>query len=150
MFLLAGAAVALLLNLALAHYREVSGMGLVGAAGQEAFARMMANPMGLAEIQGWILFALGFLFWVISVIDAYGLDDRYPGYGRVDRSLRAAIDELSEARTIVIEELSERRVDGEEDLKDQKRSQSAAQSGVPDLQHERRADKGLEAIHGYL
>ena len=117
-FLSSGAALALLLNLALAHYREVSGLGLVGAAGQEAFARMAANPMGLSEIQGWILFALGFLFWVISVIDAYGLDDRYPGYGKVDRSLRSAIDELSEARTIVIEALSERRVDGEEDLKE--------------------------------
>lgn len=121
LLLFAGAALALILNLALAHYREVSGMGLVGAAGQEAFARMAADPSGLAEIQSWILFALGFLFWIIAVIDSYGLDDRYPGYGRVDRSRRAAIDELSEARTIVIEELSERRLDGEEDLKETRR-----------------------------
>ena len=131
--LLSGATVALLLNLALAHYREVSGMGLVGAAGQEAFVRMMASPMGLEEIQGWILFALGFLFWVISAIDAYGLDDRYPGYGRVDRSLRVAIYELSEARTIVIDELRERRVDGEDELKETRKGLSQLHNQVSQI-----------------
>lgn len=99
---------AMLLNLALAHYREVSGT-LVEAAGAEVVERLAVQPWALQDIQSWIFFGLGMLFSVIAFIDGLFLSDPYPGYGGLERRLLKArsmyilrkqelVDELLEVR----------------------------------------------------
>ena len=78
--LLLGLVFATFLNLMVAHYREYSGEGmLAGAGGEAAIAQLSANPFGLHSFLGWILFLMGFLFFIIAVIDAHTLDDSILG-----------------------------------------------------------------------
>lgn len=90
------------LNLALAHYRDVAGT-VTSEAGQSALQggqlvlrRLAESPFSLHDINSWILFCIGFLFAVLAFIDALFLFDPYPGYGalqkRVDRARKVYVD----------------------------------------------------------
>ena len=74
------------LNLALAHYREVSG-AITEGAGELVMQRLLTDPMGLQDLRSWLLFGLGVLFSIIAVIDGVMMYDAYPGYQRVDQAL---------------------------------------------------------------
>lgn len=76
------------LNLALAHYREASGTLATGA-GAEVVRRLWEAPLGLAELDSWILFGIGTLFSIVAFIDGWFLTDPYPGYGGVEKRLQA-------------------------------------------------------------
>ena len=78
-----------LLNLALAHYRDLSA-GHIVEAGKLIFERLRMDPLGLADINSWLFFGIGLLISVITMIDVLLIYDRYPGYERVDRRLRQA------------------------------------------------------------
>lgn len=95
---------AVLLNLALAHYREVSG-SLVETAGADVIRRLTMDPFGLAEIQSWIFFAIGLFFSLVAFIDALLLSDPYPGYEAIERRLIAARDNYMVRRQELIDEL---------------------------------------------
>lgn len=114
---LLGFAAAFTLNLGVAHYRELSGAGLFGNAGVEAITRISHSPFGLTEIESWLLFAVGLLFWVIALVDCHTMDDNYPGYGKVDRALKNARDDYADFKTDIIDDISDLRADGEEDIK---------------------------------
>ncbi len=94
---------AFMLNLGVAHYREVSGR-LIGDAGVEVVRRMTQNPLDLQDAESWLLFVLGLIFSLIAFFDGYKLDDAYPGYGKLDRlrakardAHRGELDEVSGA-----------------------------------------------------
>ena len=114
---LLGFALAFILNLGVAHYRELSGAGLFGTAGLEAISKISHSPFGLTEIESWLLFAVGLLFWIIALIDSHTMDDNYPGYGKVDRALKDAREYYADSKTDIIERISEYRADGEKDIK---------------------------------
>jgi hypothetical protein len=82
-------AFALLLNLALAHYREVSGT-LMDSASAEIISRLSTDPLGLTDIKSWLFFGIGVLISLATLLDVLTLDDRYPGYGALDRRLEKA------------------------------------------------------------
>ena len=82
--LLAYGALAIGLNLALAHYREVSG-SLVADAGHEVLLRLHANPLGITDVKSWLLFGIGILCSLIALGDAYLIFDPYPGYGALEK-----------------------------------------------------------------
>ena len=80
---------ACVLNLALAHYREVSSV-LFETAGPEVVRRILSDPLGLTDIKSWLFFGIGLTFSFLIMVDVWYLDDRYPGYGRVARKLAKA------------------------------------------------------------
>ncbi len=92
------------INLALAHYREVSGVLMEGA-GEAVMQRLINHPLGLQDFRSWLLFALGVLFSIIAVIDGLMMHDPYPGYQKVDKALRTARDKYAEMRRAAIDEL---------------------------------------------
>lgn len=99
-------AIAGTLNLGVAHYREVSGE-LLGDAGLEVVRRMTQSPMGLQDAESWLLFGIGLIFSLIAFLDGRAFDDPYPGYGKLDRTLRAARDELRNAIEDAFHDLGE-------------------------------------------
>ena len=99
-------ALALVLNLGVAHYREVSGE-LVGDAGVEVVRRMTAAPLSLQDAESWLLFVIGIILSIIAFFDGWKLDDAYPGYGKLDRIMRKAREEYIHARNDVADELAE-------------------------------------------
>ena len=91
---------AFVLNLGVAHYREVSA-NLIGEAGLAVVQRMQEAAFGLEDAESWLLFALGFLFSIIAFLEGRAFDDVYPEYGRRHRTmLRAREEYLDELESI--------------------------------------------------
>ncbi|MFB2563546.1 hypothetical protein [Rhizobium sp. IMFF44] len=108
--LVAYVAVALGINIALAHYREVSATILSGA-GAEVIQRLKAAPLGLQELNSWMLFAIGLMFSLVAFIDGCYLTDPYPGFAGVQKRLDAARDNYIDRKLDLIEDLREIRDD---------------------------------------
>ena len=105
----------LVLNLALAHYRELSGALAVNIESQ-VVDRMLGDPFGLADAQSWLLFGMGIFFSLIAFGDGYALDDAYPGYGerhramievreRYEKKVEDVSEEIEEAKSRAIDEI---------------------------------------------
>ncbi|WP_312403760.1 hypothetical protein [Rhizobium sp.] len=99
---------AISLNLVLAHFREVTG-NLMDGAGVLAIERFLANPFGLTELQSWLLFGVGLLFSIITMIDALYMRDPYVGYSRVYHQREDAEVDYFEAQANLIDGLMELR-----------------------------------------
>jgi len=82
-------ALAIGLNLALAHYREVSG-SLVADAGREVLVRLQTNPLGITDVKSWLFFGLGILCSLIAFADAFLIFDPYPGYAPLEKRRASA------------------------------------------------------------
>lgn len=95
---------AVLLNLALAHYREVAGT-LVNDGGHQVVARMQEAPFALNEIQSWVLFGIGMLFAIGAFVDSLLLFDPYWGYGSVEKRLRKARQSYQNLHADLVNEL---------------------------------------------
>jgi hypothetical protein len=74
----------LAVNLALAHYREVSAE-LVTDAGQVVLTRLRTMPLGLTDFKSWLLFGLGVLCSLIAFADSFLIFDPYPGYAALEK-----------------------------------------------------------------
>lgn len=77
--IIAWLAVVLVINLGLAHYREVAATFAEGA-GSDILVRIIENPLGLVELESWMLFAIGALFATVTLVDVITFSDIYPGY----------------------------------------------------------------------
>ncbi|WP_245440837.1 MULTISPECIES: hypothetical protein [Mesorhizobium] len=109
-FILLYAAIALGINLLLAHYREVSGT-LADGAGNIAVQRMLHNPLGLEEVRSWMLFLVGLLFSIIAFIDGWFVLDPYPGYAGVEKRRRERRQDYTDTKADLIDRLIELRDD---------------------------------------
>lgn len=120
--------VAVGINLALAHYREIAEVSFDGA-GTAVIERLRTNPAGLTDLKSWLLFGLGLLFSIVAFADACLMTDPYPGFASTEKQrnvkrtrYRSRKDELIENLTDIrndhnskvndiIRELSNRRQD---------------------------------------
>lgn len=100
------AAFIVVLNLGVAHYREVSET-LVSDIGFRTVERLRADPFGLSDAQSWLLFGLGCFFSVVAFIDGWKRDDAYPEYGKYHRELVGARERYQDEVESVSEELEE-------------------------------------------
>ncbi len=107
----------ILINLALAHYREVAATFLEGA-GADILARIIIDPLGLTELQSWILFATAMLFATITLVDIIGFSDIYPGYTRRQIRRDEEEEEYKNEFDFLIEQLDEIKEDYTEKLKE--------------------------------
>jgi hypothetical protein len=105
-------------NLAVAHYRDLAAEGLFGEAGSIAIVKLIDAPFALKEFQSWVLFLVGWLLWIISVIDAHAMDDNIPTYGAIDRALRDARIDYANLKEAIIGDIQGFRLDGEEAVKE--------------------------------
>jgi hypothetical protein len=118
---------AVLLNLALAHYREVSG-SLVSDAGREVLARLQAAPLAIADVKSWLFFALGILCALIAFGDAFLIFDPYPGYAPLEKRRAEAHDAYIRRKNDLIERLLEIRDEAIEILEEANRDLSLRRS----------------------
>ena len=84
-------AIAVGLNLTLAHYREAAG-SFVSDAGQEVLVRLRTAPLGITDVKSWLFFSIGMLCSLIAFGDSYLIFDPYPGYGMLEKRRAAAYD----------------------------------------------------------
>ncbi len=127
--LLAWVMLALVLNLGLAHYREVSehweenlvATGLGSEAddqqtadlGGEVVRHFREQPFGLTTAESWLLFVVGLGFSVLAFYEGWKFwGDSYPGYGAVHLRMIKKKEELDALREEASEELKDVRVNG--------------------------------------
>ena len=96
---------ALVFNLAVAHYRDALGGPMPDDAMRTAWTSFVHDPLGVADIQSWLLFILGLAFWIIALLDGWKMDDPYPGYGRLARKQQLLNDDYAATKKDLLEEL---------------------------------------------
>jgi hypothetical protein len=121
--LLAYLALMIGLNLALAHYREVSG-SLVSDAGREVLVRLQTKPLGITDVKSWLFFGLGILCSVIAFADAFLIFDPYPGYAPLEKRRIEAHDAYIRRKNDLIARLLEIRDEAIEILEEANRDMS--------------------------
>jgi hypothetical protein len=72
--------VATIVNFVLAHYREVSQLG-VDDVGRAVMDHIRTSTFDFTSISSWILFFSGLIFSLIALVDTLLMRDIYPGYG---------------------------------------------------------------------
>jgi hypothetical protein len=121
--LLAYIAIAIVLNLTLAHYREAAG-ALVSDAGQEVLTRLRTDPLGITDVKSWLFFSIGMLCSLVAFGDSYLLFDPYPGYGLLEKRRAGAYDAYIARKNDLIERLLEIRDEAIEILEEANRDLS--------------------------
>ena len=71
-------------NLLVAHYREVISIDPIEAI-IKAVPALLSSPLGIKNLDAWMLLGLGNLSALIATMKSYNADDPYPNYGRLDR-----------------------------------------------------------------
>jgi hypothetical protein len=115
------------LNLALAHYREVSGT-ITSDAGQQVMERIMAAPFALSDIKSVLFFMIGVVFSAISFGDGILFADPYPGYGQLEQRLKAAHETYGARKSTLIKELQDIRDHASETLQEARHDLSVRRS----------------------
>ena len=105
----------LIFNLSLAHYREIAGSVLDGA-GQQVLTRILESPFGLVELESWMLFSIGALFALITLVDVFKFSDLFPGYTAVQQKLDTELEDYNFEFQSSVEELEEIKNQYYEDL----------------------------------
>ena len=85
-------------NLLVAHYRDALGGPNPEDAGTVALRTFAAKPLHIADINSFLLLAMGIGFSLIALADGYLMDDSYPGYGRLTRDCQTAQNDFREAK----------------------------------------------------
>lgn len=112
-------AFALIINLAIAHFRDALEAGATWTSAAEgAVDALFVAPSDLSTIESWLLMAIGILISVLSFSKGWFTDDPYPEYGSIDRAMedaraeydgrvQEALDELQGIRDTAIGEFTE-------------------------------------------
>jgi hypothetical protein len=88
-----------LLNLTIAHFRSGLASHALDA-GQLAILRIMTQPLGLHELNDYLLLLTGLAFACIAYAEGYTCGDPFPGYGALAREL----DRAHAAYTLSVDE----------------------------------------------
>jgi hypothetical protein len=111
------------INLALAHYREVSA-ALISDAGREVLRRLETMPLGLVDLKSWLLFGLGVLCSLVAFGDSFLIFDPYPGYAPLEKRRAEAHDAYIRRKNDLIAKLLDIRDDAIEILEEANRDLS--------------------------
>ena len=129
---LAYALFAVVINLALAHLREIPPNINVGA-GPEVMNRLLTAPHMLTDYQSWLLFSIGFIFSLIAMADGLLFFDPYIGYAGLERRWLEASKQFAQARIDLIERLRDIREDATEAMNAAARDLSVRRSEYDSL-----------------
>lgn len=102
----------LILNLFVGHYREALALNALNIDPATAAVQSFAQaPFNLTHFESWILVIVGILFAIVAMIDGYSMDDRYPGYGDVDREYRRRVKKYADDKATLLDDLRQTRDD---------------------------------------
>ncbi|MBU2956806.1 hypothetical protein Q4511_16085 [Paracoccus sp. 1_MG-2023] len=112
-------AFALLINLTIAHFRDLIDSGVDwGAAVRQALPAMSADPLGLSSMDSLFLVLIGGLISTLAFIKGWHAFDPFPGYSRVERDLAAARAHHAREFEEAFHELTDKRDDAIDELRD--------------------------------
>ena len=88
------------------HYRDALGIN-VETAYHYSVINFKANPFVLMDFESYILVFMGFLFFILLIIDLYKLKDPYPGYGELTQKFNKIKEEYDSLNFILLDDESE-------------------------------------------
>lgn len=112
-------ALALALNLTVAHFRDlIDSQADWSDAILQAVPALNQDPMGLTSMDSWILLAIGSMISIFAFLKGWHAFDPFPGYSRIERDLEHAREDHSRHFEEAIEELTEKRDVAIDELRD--------------------------------
>lgn len=120
-------AFAVLLNLALAHLREMP-PSFDGRMGTDVLTKMFSAPLALTDVNSWVFFGIGLLFSVIALADGFLFFDPYIGYGGLERRWNAASKQYTDTKANLIDNLRDIRDEASEAMNGAARDLSVRRS----------------------
>ena len=130
---------AVFINLALAHYRDASALGVSDELGMVAMQNLTSQPFTFSDLQSLVLFFIGCAACLVAAIDFFGMDDSYPGYGKVAKARRDAFDNYESEKQGLIDDLDDMRGEEEENIKGTRSHLSNLQNQMANLIEARKA-----------
>jgi hypothetical protein len=131
---------ALLLNIALAHLREVP-PSLSANGGQFVLDQLTSKPYELyklRDVMSWVLFGVGFIFSLVAMADGLLFFDPYIGYAGLERRWIEASQSYTDTKAELIESLREIRDDASEAMNAAARDLSIRRSEYDSILQARR------------
>jgi len=110
-----GTATSFVFNLLVAHYRTAMTLDPDNAA-SKAIETFREGILSISDVQSWLLFLLGVIFYLGAVYKGYKADDAYPGYGALARKRDKQHGYLSDDKEIANDTIEEAHQDFEENL----------------------------------
>lgn len=98
---------AIAFNLFVAHYRMALTGNAPELAGSSAVLSFIANPFALKEFHAWMMVGIGLIFSMIASVDAFKMNDSYPGYSKLEKKYVAALQNYAEHYAEIINKLRE-------------------------------------------
>jgi len=95
------------LNILVAHYRNALGGAFPENAAVEALTTFSGSPFSINDFNSLVLMLMGIAFSLIASIDVFAMDDKYPGYGALDKKYRLINDNYAVEKNQYIGELQE-------------------------------------------
>jgi hypothetical protein len=99
-------AFAVVLNLTLAHLREMP-PALTGDIGQQVLTQLLQHPLALNDVNSWVFFGIGLIFSIVAMSDGLLFTDPYFGYGALERRCIDARAHYTDGKAELIERLRE-------------------------------------------
>ena len=97
-------AFAAILNLTLAHLREMPPT-ITGEIGQQVLAQLSQHPFVLNDVNSWVFFGIGFIFSLVAMTDGLLFTDPYFGYGALERRCIEARNHYTDGKAELIDRL---------------------------------------------
>ena len=92
----------------LAHFREFRFIVYFDeGVGADLINQILSNPLGLTELESWMLFGVGMLFATITLVDVITFSDIYPGYTKVQKKWDEFTDGYKDEYDALKEELDD-------------------------------------------
>ncbi len=88
------------------HYRDALGIN-VETAYHYSVINFKANPFVLMDFESYILVFMGFLFFILLIIDLYKLKDPYPGYGEITQKFNKIKEEYDALNFMLLDDESD-------------------------------------------
>ncbi len=92
-------------NLAVAHYRVALGGDHPESASVVAIQSFLAEPFNISNFQSWMMVGIGFLFSMIASFDSFKMNDKYPGYSKLERRYKTALQDYSDHQADIVDDL---------------------------------------------
>ena len=109
----------LFINFLLAHYRDaisklaardleyLDTLNSMQQLGGEALNNLIMSPLSLADFKSFLLLVVGLLAAAVAAIKSFGMDDPYPGYGKIQRKQVGLTEVFNEKQDAYLQEINE-------------------------------------------
>jgi hypothetical protein len=116
-----------ILNLTLAHLREIP-PSLADDVGHQVLLKMTTAPLLMDDINSWVFFGIGLVFSIVAMSDGLLFTDPFFGYAALEQRCVEAGRRYTQGRADLIERLREIKDDASEDMNEAARALTVRRS----------------------